>query len=264
MSGWDCHAHLFGPYARYPLADSSVHAPPEAPLADYLALLERLGLDHGVLVQPSAYGRDASAVLDALGACPRLRAVLVARAGEAPALAGLRARGVRALRFSQRRAGRFPGAADLDDLVALAPALADAGLHAELWTDAPTLAGIAPLLAALPVPVAIDHMGGFDPAAGIDQPGFSALRRLLAAGGTWVKLCAYRNTGGDGLAAAAPFQRALAAANPERLLWGSDWPHLRVDPAPDAAALLAAMVAACPEPGLAGRILRDNPAALYA
>lgn len=263
MSGWDCHAHLFGPYARYPLHDTRVHAPPEAPLADYLALLERLGLDHGVLVQPSAYGRDASAVLDALEACPRLRAVLVARAEERPTLAGLRARGVRALRFSERTAGRFPGAADLQDLLALAPALAEAGLHAELWTDAATLAAVAPALARLPVPLVIDHMGGFDPAAGIAQPGFAALRRLVADGRVWVKLCAYRNTGVN-VAAAAPFQQALAADNPERLLWGSDWPHLRVAPAPDAAALLAAMRAACPQPALAERVLRTNPAALYA
>jgi predicted TIM-barrel fold metal-dependent hydrolase len=265
MRGWDCHAHLFGPYDRYPLVERSVLTPPEAPLPDYLALLQRLDLDHGVLVQPSAYGRDASAVLDALQAHPGLRGVLVARAEETPDLSGLQARGVRALRFSQRAAGNFPGAANLDDLLALTPALAEAGLHAELWTDAPTLAEIAPTLARMPVPVVIDHMGGFDPAAGIDQPGFVVLRRLLEGGHTWVKLCAYRNTWNRAsLADAIPFQRALATANPERLLWGSDWPHLRVEPAPDPCELLQAMRDACADPALASRIMIDNPTALYA
>ncbi len=264
MSGWDCHAHLFGPYAQFPLADTSVHSPPEASAGDYLALLARLGLDHGVLVHPSAYGRDFSLLLHALEHYPALRGVVVTRAEDGLALEGLRKRGVRAARFSHRSGGNFPGAADLDDLKALAPALADAGLHAELWTDSTALPAIADTLRALPVPVVIDHMGGFDVGAGIDAPGFAALRRLLADGNAWVKLCVYRNLPGKGdLERGRPFQQALVRANPQRLLWGSDWPHLRVEPAPDTARLLATFMDWTDDPATVDRILVDNPTLLY-
>ena len=89
--GWDCHAHLFGPYDRYPLAEGRSYTPPEALLPQYLSLLERLGLDHGVLVHPSAYGDDHSLLLQTLAAQPRLRGVLVSRAGQMASLQGLQA-----------------------------------------------------------------------------------------------------------------------------------------------------------------------------
>lgn len=265
--GWDCHAHVFGPYDRYPLAADRSYTPPEATADAYAALLERLGLAHGVLVHASAYGADLSLLLETLAARPDWRGVIVTRAADKRPLAGLHARGVRGARFSHRSGagGNFAGSASLDDLVALAPALADAGLHAELWTDTAALPAVADTLRALPVPVVIDHFGGFDPAAGVDAPGFRTLRSLLEHGDTWVKLCAYRNFPGfqptdDGQV----FQRALLATRPDRLLWGSDWPHLRVAPAPDAAALLQWL-----RDGVAGdeaalaAVLAGNPRRLY-
>ncbi|MBT9487753.1 MAG: amidohydrolase family protein [Rubrivivax sp.] len=240
LAGWDCHAHVFGPYAQWPLAGSAVHAPPEATEAMYAALLQRLGLGRGVLVHPSAYGEDHGLLLAALAAHPQWRGVVVPVPGAPAAFSGLRERGVRGARFSHRPGADFPGSARLDDLERLAPALADAGLHAELWTTAAALPAIAHRLQTLPVPVVIDHMGGFDATAGIDAPGFAALRQLLAQGRVWVKLCAYRNLLGQPDAeAGAPFVQALLQANAEQLVWGSDWPHLRVAPVPDTAALLA-------------------------
>lgn len=270
LPGWDCHAHLFGPYDRYPLAPDRSYTPPEAVQAQYAALLARLGLGHGVLVHPSAYGNDLSLLLDTLAERPAWRGVMVTRPGELPTLAGLHARGVRAARFSHRSGagGNFAGSASFDDLLALAPALADAGLHAELWTDCAALPTIADRLRGLPVPVVIDHMGGFDLAAGVQQPGFQALLALLAEGRVHVKLCLYRNLPGLALteqagAAAVPFHDALLRANPQGLLWGSDWPHLRVQPAPDAAQLLAWMKAGVGDEALVRRILHDNPQRLY-
>ena len=266
-AGWDCHAHLFGPYARFPLAADRAYTPPEAPLADHAALLARLGLGHGVLVHPSAYGRDHALLLHALAANANLRGVVVAQAGaDAPDLRDLRARGVRGARFSHRSGAgaNFAGSASLDDLRALAPALADAGVHAELWTDCRALPAIADELRTLPVPVVIDHMGGFDVDAGVDDPGFRALLDLLGTGRVWVKLCAYRNLlGRPDQEAGRPFQRKMIEANPERLVWGSDWPHLRVTPVPDAAGLLAMFEDWCGDAAVAERILRANPAALY-
>lgn len=267
MTRWDCHAHLFGPYAQFALAPERSYTPPEATLARYLALLRQLGMTHGVLVHPSAYGDDHSLLFHALAAAPQLRGVVVARAGGAHGrFAGYRARGIRAARFSARSVpgGNFAGSAGMDDLHALAPVLADAGLHAELWTDTQALPGLAATLQALPVPVVIDHMGGFDPAAGVDAPGFRALLSLLESGKVWVKLCAYRNYLGRGdPQAGRPFHRLMAQANPERLVWGSDWPHLRVEPAPDTASLLALLAHGLDDEAMLERVLCSNPSALY-
>jgi predicted TIM-barrel fold metal-dependent hydrolase len=266
---WDCHAHLFGPYDRYPLAATRTYTPDEAIQPQYAALLERLGMAHGVLVHPSAYGTDYRLVLDALAARPQWRGVLVAQAGHSLDLPALRAQGVRALRFSHRggAAANFAGSASLQDLVALAPALADAGLHAELWTDRQVLPGIADTLRALPVPVVLDHMAGFDVAAGVQEPGFATLVRLLGEGRVWVKLCAYRNLlalpAEQWQEAGRVFQQALTRANPEQLVWGGDWPHLNVKPVPDAALLLQLFRDWAGDAALAEKILAENPARLY-
>lgn len=267
MAGWDCHAHLFGPYDRFPLAQERSYTPPEASEHAYLALLARLGLSHGVLVHPSAYGDDFSLLLHALERHDNLRGVVVVRAQTPLSLSVLRSRGVRAARFSHRSGAgtNFAGSASLDDLQRLAPRLADAGLHAELWTDTRALADIAPTLRGLPVPVVIDHMGGFDAAEGVAAPGFQALLRLLGEGRVWVKLCAYRNVlATRDWTLARPFHEALVRANPDGLVWGSDWPHLRVEPAPDAAQLLDLCRTWTNEPETLTRILETNPGRLYA
>jgi predicted TIM-barrel fold metal-dependent hydrolase len=263
--GWDCHAHVFGPYAQFPLAPDSLYAPPEAPESQYLALLARLGLGHGVLVNPSMYAHDHSLLLHTLQRHANLRGIAVVRPGSGLPLAGLRERGVRATRFSQRTgaAGNFPGSASFEDLEALGPALADAGLHAEIWTDCEALLLLAERIRSLPVPLVIDHMGSFDVQAGVDDPGFRSLLALLETGRVWVKLCAYRNLLKVPLEAGRPFHEALVRANADRLVWGSDWPHLRVEPAPDAGDLLALFRDWVGDADVAGRILHDNAEALY-
>jgi predicted TIM-barrel fold metal-dependent hydrolase len=265
-AGWDCHAHLFGPYECFPLAADRSYTPPEATAGQYLALLSRLGLSHGVLVHPSAYGEDFSLLFDALAAHENLRGVVVLRAATLPTLKAYRDKGVRAARFSHRSGAgaNFAGSASFDDLLSLAPSLAGAGLHAELWTDCHVLPDIAGRLRELPVPVVIDHMGGFDASAGIDEPGFRCLLSLVETGQAWVKLCAYRNLlGAADFDLGKSFHEALVRANPTRLLWGSDWPHLRVDPTPDAARLLEVFKHWTGSEALTGQILAINPAALY-
>lgn len=264
--GWDCHAHLFGPYDRFPLAADRSYTPPEAVAPQYRALLERLGLTHGVLVHPSAYGKDHSLLMHALSTNADLRGVVVAQADNAPDFRDLRARGVRGSRFSHRSGAgaNFAGSASLGDLRALAPAMADAGVHAELWTDCQVLPDIAAELRLLPVPVVIDHMGGFDVDAGVDDPGFRTLLGLLESGKVWVKLCAYRNLlKSADPEAGRPFHQKMIEANPDRLVWGSDWPHLRVTPVPDAARLLAMFRDWTGDAQLVDRILNINPNALY-
>ena len=266
MAGWDCHAHVFGPYDRFPLAPDRSYTPPEAPLEDYLALLERLGLSRGVLVHPSAYGEDYSLLRSVLALQPQLRGVIVTRDSHEFDARRLRDHGVRAARFSHRSGAgtNFAGSASFADLVRMTTALADARMHAELWTDCKVLPAIASELRRFPFPVVVDHMGGFDYEAGVDDDGFRALLSLLESGHVWVKLCAYRNTlKAPGIELARPFHDKMLAANPSQLVWGSDWPHLNVKPPPDAAQLLRTFKEWTPEP-LVSTILLDNPARLYA
>lgn len=264
--GWDCHGHVFGPYDRYPLAAGRSYTPPEALLSEYISRLARLGLSHGVLVHPSAYGGDLSLLMDVLAEQPRLRGVIVARPGDLPTLNGLHEAGVRALRFSHRSSpgNTFQGSASFEDLLTLTPALADAGLHAELWTDCKVLPDIASQLSDLPFPVVIDHMGGFDFETGIDDPNFRLLLSLVESGKVWVKLCAYRNLmKAVSMDQGLPFHQCLVAANPAQLIWGSDWPHLNVVPAPDALHLLELMKRWTENDDVTRQILVSNPKALY-
>ena len=264
-AAWDCHAHLFGPYLRYPLAGQRSYTPPEATQAAYTALLESLALGRAVLVHPSAYGTDYRLLLDTLAMQPRWRGVLVSADATPATLRAWRAAGIRALRFSHRSAGNFAGSALLADLHRLAPAMADAGLHAELWTDTRALPDIAALLQALPVTVVLDHMAGFDPSAGTGAPGFRILLDLVQGHRVWVKLCAYRNLRD----APAPelgkaFQQALVAANPDHLVWGSDWPHLNLQPTPATRGLMDDFLRWADDPAMAQRILVENSQRLYA
>ena len=269
-AGWDCHTHVFGPYDRYPLAAERAYTPPEAPAEAHARHLARTGLQHGVLVHPSAYGTDHGLLLETLAVHPNLRGVMVANPGTLPTLRGLREKGVRALRFSARggAAGNFAGSASFEDLLAMAGDIADAGLHAELWTDRHVLPGIADSIRALPVPVVIDHMAGFDVNGGLDEPGFRCLLDLLAEGRVWLKLCAYRNllalSDRDAWAEALrPFQEAVQQANADRLVWGSDWPYLNVKSPPDGAWLLELLHETVGDAAVVRRILEENPQALY-
>ncbi len=264
--GWDCHAHLFGPYARYPLAAERSYTPPEATLPDCVAMLEQLDLRHCVLVQPSAYRADYSLVLDTLGLRPDWRAVLVSQDASTELMRRWRSVGVRGLRFSHRSgpAGNFPGSALLADLQALAPRMADAGLHAELWTDCAALPDIAPILRALPVPLVLDHKAGFVHHAGVHAVGFELVLELVAQGPVWVKLCAYRNLrDAPDPQVGRDFLRALSQANAAQLVWGSDWPHLNLQPTPVTRDLFSQFRDWAENPALVHQILVDNPARLY-
>ena len=163
-AGWDCHAHLFGPYERYPLAADRSYTPPEAVEFAYLALLDRLRLSHGVLVHPSAYGDDHSLLFDTLEHCPQLRGVMVLRRDSPVQLDRLRERGVRATRFSHRSGAgaNFAGSASFDDLLAMAPGWPTPACTPSCGPTARCCRNSHRASKDLPIPVVIDHMGGFD------------------------------------------------------------------------------------------------------
>jgi predicted TIM-barrel fold metal-dependent hydrolase len=269
---WDCHCHVFGPAARFPYAEPRSYTPEDAPLEAYLALLDRLGFARGVLVQPSAYGRDNRAMLDALARAPqRLRGVAVGGAELTPAvLRAWHAAGVRGLRANEfRRDGKayYQNGVRLAEIEPLLPLMADLGWHLQLWIDARDLPELAPSLARVPVPVVVDHMGRMEHRHGTAHPGFQALVHGVAQGRLWTKLSGTYRLGATApdYAQARPFHEALVAANPRNLVWGSDWPHPRPEgPVPDAARLLAVFLEWTGDAGLRQAILVDNPGRLYA
>jgi predicted TIM-barrel fold metal-dependent hydrolase len=267
----DCHCHVFGPAARFPYAEPRSYTPEDAPLEAYLALLDRLGFTRGVLVQPSAYGRDNRAMLDALTRQPeRLRGVAVGGTELTPAtLRQWHAAGVRGLRANEfRRDGKpyYRNGVPLAELAPLLPAMADLGWHLQLWIDARDLPELLPALARVQVPVVVDHMGRMDYRHGTHHPGFEALRRGVGEGWLRAKLSGTYRLGATApdYLEARPFHDALVAANPRNLVWGTDWPHPRPEgPTPDAGRLLQLFLDWTPRDADRRAILVDNPARLY-
>jgi 2-pyrone-4,6-dicarboxylate lactonase len=266
----DCHCHVFGPAARFPYAEPRSYTPEDAPLGAYLALLDRLGFDRGVLVQPSAYGRDNSAMLDALEHEPkRLRAVAVGgKELNGATLKQWHAAGVRGLRANEfRRDGKpyYQNGVGLAELEPLLPAIADLGWHLQLWIDTRDLPDLLLRLARVRVPVVVDHMGRMEHHHGINHPGFQALLRGIGEGQLWAKLSGTYRLGATppDYLEAKPFHDALVAANPRNLVWGTDWPHPRPEgPVPDARRLRDVFLGWTKGENRQA-ILTDNPARLY-
>jgi predicted TIM-barrel fold metal-dependent hydrolase len=267
----DTHAHVFGPASQFPYAEDRSYTPPDAPLAKYLGMLDAVGFTRGVLVQGSAHGRDNAAMLDALAREPgRLRGVAVADAAIRPSeLRRWHEAGVRGLRFNHFFRGgalHYRGGVPLDAAKVLAPVMAELGWHLQLWIDVKDLPDTIPVLRDIGLPAVIDHMGRTDARAGTNTPGFQALLRLVGDGGCWVKVSgAHRLSQQAPLyEEARPFHEALVRANPERLVWGSDWPHPRIEgEMPDAGRLFELFHAWTPDEAMRQRILVTNPARLY-
>jgi 2-pyrone-4,6-dicarboxylate lactonase len=267
----DTHAHVFGPAARFPYAEDRSYTPPDAPLEKYLGMLDAIGFARGVLVQGSAHGHDNSAMLDALARQPdRLRGVAVADDDVAPATLGEWHRlGVRGLRFNHFfRDGQlhYRGGVPLSAAQTLAPVMVELGWHLQLWIDVKDLPETIPALRSLGLPVVIDHMGRTDARAGISTAGFQSLLRAVSDGWCWAKLSGAHRLSREApdYPDARPFHEALVAANPDRLVWGGDWPHPRVeDEMPDAGHLFELFQAWTPDLPTRQRILVSNPAQLY-
>jgi len=224
-----------------------------------------------VLMQGSAHGRDNSAMLDALKRCPdRLRGVAVADADISRSdLCAWNDIGVRGLRFNHFfRDGQlhYRGGVPLSAAQRLAPVMAELGWHLQLWIDVKDLPGTIPVLKQIGLPVVIDHMGRTDARAGTATEGFQSLLRAVGDGWCWAKLSgAYRiSQDAPDYSDARPFHEALVRANPERLVWGGDWPHPRVEgEVPDAGRLFELFQAWTPDQATLQRILVTNPARLY-
>ncbi|CAM3752067.1 amidohydrolase family protein [Bordetella sputigena] len=269
----DSHAHVFGPYAQFPLSEDRSYTPPENGVERFIAHLDRLGLSRGVLVTASAQGDDNRNVLQALEAYPdRLRAVAVLRGDisdkDLDALARQGVRGARFNLFKHDGKAVYRNGVGIDDFTALAPRLKARGMHAQIWIHAPDLPDMAPTLLASGVDLVVDHQGRMNAARGVDDAGFQFLCKLLAEGKAWTKISgADRNTAvGSPFPDIAPFATSLLKANSERVVWGTDWPHINYyEPAhvPDDGILLNLLGDWMPDEATRKRVLVDNPARLY-
>jgi predicted TIM-barrel fold metal-dependent hydrolase len=262
------HAHVCGPDSRYPLIAQRLYTPPVASPEDFRHMLDALGVARGVLVQPSIYGTDNRAMLDALAGDPkRLRGVAVVRFDVAAAeLERLHAAGVRGVRSNIVDLKDNKGQLPLEPLRALAERIKPFGWHIEFLMHVHEFPQLDWQLADFPVDVVFGHLGYVPAAEGLETPGFAALLRLMRDGKAWVKLTApYRLTlGAMPYADVAPFAQALVDAAPGRLLWGSDWPHVFIKTAmPNDGDLFDTFAAWVPDAALRRRILVDNPAQVY-
>ena len=277
MSGWqipagacDSHCHIIGPAGRFnPAAFAGEVA--DAPFARHQAMLARTGLSRALVVQPSSvYGGDHAAVLDALHGAPDIcRGVAVAdRHVSDEQLAVWHAAGIRALRFIEVRAangGRFAGSVGFEDLQLLAPRLKALGMHAHLWAPCGDIIAHEKLLLGLGIDIVLDHMGKPDTAAGATDANFRRMCDLMRDGKLWVKLSLCRNSQQfPDYPDLRPLHDALIAANPGRLVWGSDWPHLRMGPlTPDPVHLLDLFLDWTGDQAIATQVLATNPAQLF-
>ncbi|MCW5575186.1 MAG: amidohydrolase family protein [Burkholderiales bacterium] len=261
----DCHAHVFGPQTRFPYLADAAYIPPDAVTADYLGMLKNNGCDRGVLVQPSIYGTDNRCMIDALRSEPQaLRGIAVVEAGITDhELEDLHAAGVRGVRINL--ASETEGLT-LADGERLAPRLKELGWHLQFYLDLPKMPEAEARLAKLPITIVIDHFARCPAAEGADAPAFRALQRLVGRDNCWAKIMGpyFISKNAPLYPEVTPLARALVAAAPDRIVWGSDWPH------PGARALmpedhvLADLLAQwVPDEAQRHRVLVDNPARLY-
>lgn len=261
----DSHMHIFDP--RFAPSPHWKRTPPDAPVAAYRRLQQRLGTQRTVVVTPSTYGTDNACTLDALdqlGDGARGVAVVAQDVGDAE-LDRLHARRVRGLRVNFVTPQSW-GETTPQMLATLARKAARLPLwHIQVFMHPEQIVALESVLAALPVPLVIDHLGRIDPDGGPSADGYGALRRLLDGGNTWVKLSgAYMRSTAPAYADTLVLAQALVRAAPERLVWGSDWPHTTAAPGTvNDADLVDLLRAWAGSDAAMDRILVDNPARLY-
>jgi predicted TIM-barrel fold metal-dependent hydrolase len=270
--GCDAHFHVFGPRERYPYGSDLRYTPPLAPLADYLKLAGRLGLSRYVLVQPSAYGRDNRCLLEAMREIgPESCRGIVDIDEIAPdaELERLDAQGVRGVRVNLSPVKPFESgfAPKLMPRIArLAARCAEVGWQLDFLTPGWLTAELMPTLRKLRLDFTLAHFGMLQAKDGVDQPGFRALLELLRSGERrcWVKLTGvYRMSAAAGFADVAPMARALIEAAPDRLIWGSDHPHLSFADKVGSIELWNLFGTWASDEATRRRILVDNPRNLF-
>jgi predicted TIM-barrel fold metal-dependent hydrolase len=259
----DAHCHVFGPAARFPYAPGRRYTPDDAPKEMLAALHAHLGIDRAVIVQASCHGSDNAAMLDAIAAAPkRTRGIaIVDDSFDEAALERLHEGGVRGARFNFVR--HLGGAPDMEVFHRVLARIAPLGWHVVLHMDAPDIVPLTSMIRTLSVPFVIDHMGRVDASLGPSQPALDALLELARLDGCWIKLSGAERISAPPFSAAVSIARRLLAAIPDRVLWGTDFPHPNLKIAVDEADLVDLVPAFAETEDAQRRLLVDNPARLY-
>lgn len=264
----DTHFHVFPAGHEHRFVPDRSYTPPPLECADFDHVATALGIERGVVVQASVYGKDNTAALEVSAAQPdRLRAVISVTSDVTDAqLEAFHAQGARGIRVNVVDSGGMTFAS-IDAALAFTARIADLGWHIEFLAHVETFADINAVLAASHVPVVFGHLGYTKATKGENDAGFQRFVAAFEEGKAWVKLTGpYRISSLDRLPYTdiVPMAHALIAANPSRLLWGSDWPHVRhVGVMPKDGALLEQLAVWGCDAELRQKILVDNPAALY-
>ncbi len=279
-SACDCHTHIHGDPEKFPFYAGRVYTPEPASPEEMSALHRTLHLERVVIVTPSVYGTDNSATLfgmKARGTTARGVAVIDDQTPEA-ALDGMHQAGMRGIRLNLATGGVNDPAVGRPRFQAAVDRVKGRGWHVQLFTSLPMITAIKDLVATSPVPVVFDHFGGAQAELGLDQPGFGDLLELVKSGKAYVKISgAYRASKlAPDYPDAAPLAQALIAANSDRIVWGTDWPHPNsvtppgkkpTDVTPlyqiDDGRLFNQLPVWAPDATTRRKILVDNPARLY-
>jgi predicted TIM-barrel fold metal-dependent hydrolase len=275
----DCHTHIFGDPKQFPLWPGRAYTPETASPEEMSALHRALHMQRVVIVTPSIYGTDNSATLfgiKARGANARGVAVIDEKTTEND-LDAMDRGGIRAIRVNLMNTGQTDPAIAPQRFQAAVKRVRHRHWHIQMYTTLAAIAGIKDLIQASPVPVVFDHFGGAQAALGGHQPGFAELVGLVQSGKAYVKISgAYRSSALADYADVKPLAQMLIAANVDRIIWGSDWPHPNAaaqsghaltDVTPllpvDDGRLLNLLPAWAPDAAVRKKILVDNPARLY-
>lgn len=267
----DTHAHICGPAARFPYAEERIYTPPDATSDDYLALLTTLGVERAVLIQPSVYGTDNRALLDVLSRVPSgLRGIAVVDSDiDTARVKALDDAGIRGIRLNVVDHNGPRNVIPEERVRKLANVIAPFGWHIECLINTDEAPGFAAAIDELAVDVVVGHLGypKSGAAAWLQSPALEDFLRLFERGRCWVKLTGpYRISSAPDLpyADVTPLAQRLAAVNPDRLLWGSDWPHVMMKkPMPNDGDLSDLIADWLPDAALRRQVLVDNPAELY-
>jgi predicted TIM-barrel fold metal-dependent hydrolase len=260
----DTHVHIWGPFDRFPLAKGAPYTPPKRTSDDLVVLHERLGVDRAVIVQTTVYKADNRAMLDGIErSAGRWRGVaLIDESFDDAAFRALHEGGVRGVRFGFVK--HLGGVPDLALVRRTAARIAPMGWHLVLHLDAGNILEFLEFFSEFSLPVVVDHMGRVPVRDGLDQAPFRLLLELLKRPNWWVKVSGAERISETGppFADAIPFAQGLIAAAPDRVLWGTDWPHPNVRWEPDEADLVDLLPRFADAAALQ-QVLVDNPARLY-
>ncbi|CCE08511.1 conserved exported hypothetical protein [Bradyrhizobium sp. STM 3843] len=262
----DTHTHIFGPAALYPFAPKRPYSPPDAPLEMFRALHQKIGIDRAVIVNATVHGTDNRVVTDAIAQSDgKYKGVAnINNEMSDTDLAALDKAGICGCRFAFLR--RLGGVGDMKLFRTLVDRVAAIGWHVDIYLEAGTIQEFVPILKSLPVTYVIDHMGTISAAKGLDDPEFKALLDLQASDERcWVKITGPERASASGppFHDAVPFAKRLIDNAPDRVIWGTDWPHPNVKFMPNDADLVDLIPLYAPDAEIQHKLLVQNPERLF-